>query len=101
LNRKLVSGHNEARKGIWNPRGFLPIGPITGETLGLLGFGNIARETGRRAQVFGLNIIAYDPFVDPSIAKGMNVELVGLNDLLQRSDYVSCHLPLNPKTRHS
>ena len=101
LNRKLIPGHNEARKGIWNPRGFLPIGPITGETLGLLGFGNIARETGRRAQIFGLNVIAYDPFVDPAIAKSMNMELVGLNDLLQRSDYVSCHLPLNPKTRHS
>ncbi|HEX5415226.1 MAG TPA: C-terminal binding protein [Chloroflexota bacterium] len=101
LNRKLVVSHNEVRKGTWSPRGLLPIGPITGETLGLLGFGNIARETGRRAQVFGLNVIAYDPFVDPAIAKGMNIELVGLNELLKRSDYVSCHLPLNPKTRHS
>lgn len=101
LNRKLVIGHDEARKGHWNPRSLLPIGPITGETLGLLGFGNIARETGRRAQIFGLNVIAYDPFVDPTLARAMNAELVSLNDVLRRSDYVSCHLPLNPKTRHS
>jgi len=101
LNRKLVIGHNQARRGVWNPRGLLPIGPITGETFGLLGFGNIARETGRRAQVFGLQVIAYDPFVNPALAADLNVELVSLDDLLTRSDYVSCHLPLNPKTRHS
>lgn len=101
LNRKLDVAQAQVRAGVWNPRGLLPIGPLTGETLGLLGFGNIARETGRRAQVFRLNVIAYDPFVNPGIAREMNVELVSLDDLLQRADYISCHLPLNPKTRHS
>ncbi len=101
LNRKLVAAQAQVRAGVWNPRGMLPIGPLTGETLGLLGFGNIARETGRRAQIFNLNVIAYDPFVDPSIARALNVELVSLEDVLRRSDYVSCHLPLNPKTFHA
>jgi D-3-phosphoglycerate dehydrogenase len=101
LNRKLVIGHAEARAGRWSPRSLLPMGPLTGETLGLLGFGNIARETGRRAQIFNLKIIAYDPFVNPALASAMDVELVTLDDLLRRSDYVSCHLPLNPQTRHS
>lgn len=101
LNRKLVTARAQVRAGIWNPRGLLPIGPIAGETLGLLGFGNIARETGRRAQIFNLNVVAYDPFVDPSVARALNVELLGLDDVLRRSDYISCHLPLNPKTYHA
>lgn len=101
LNRKLVAAQAQVRAGVWNPRGMLPIGPLSGETLGLLGFGNIARETGRRAQVFNLNVIAYDPFVDPSIATALNVELTSFEEVLRRADYVSCHLPLNPKTFHA
>ncbi|MGH2460286.1 MAG: C-terminal binding protein, partial [Chloroflexota bacterium] len=101
LNRKLDVAQAQIRAGTWNPRGLLPIGPLTGETLGLLGFGNIARETGRRAQIFNLKVVAYDPFVDPAIARGLNVELLSLDEVLRRSDYVSCHLPLNPKTYHS
>lgn len=100
LNRKLTISQAQIRAGIWNPRGLLPIGPIAGETFGLLGFGNIARATGRRAQAFDLKVIAYDPYVDPALAQQWNVELVGLDDVLRRSDYVSCHLPLNPQTYH-
>lgn len=101
LNRKLDVAQAQVRAGTWSPRGLLPIGPLTGETLGLLGFGNIARETGRRAQIFNLKVVAYDPFVDPAVARELNVELLSLDEVLRRSDYVSCHLPLNPKTYHS
>ena len=101
LNRKLDVSQAQVRAGVWNPRGLLPIGPLTGETLGLLGFGNIARETGRRAQIFNLNVVASDPFVDPALARAINVELLSLDEVLKRSDYVSCHLPLNPHTYHS
>jgi len=100
LNRKLSEAQKRVRAGEWNPASLLPIGPITGETFGVLGFGNIARATARRAQAFDLNVIAYDPYVNPSIAKDMNVELVSLDELLRRADYVSCHLPLNAQTHH-
>lgn len=101
LNRKLIEGQQHALAGQWNPPGMLPIGPLTGETFGLLGFGNIARETGKRAKAFKLNVIAYDPYVDPALAKEHGVELTSLDDVLRRSDYVSCHIPLNPHTFHS
>jgi D-3-phosphoglycerate dehydrogenase len=101
LNRKLGISQAQVRAGTWNPRGLLPIGPIAGETFGLLGFGNIAREAGRRAQAFRMHVIAYDPFVNPAVAQELNVELVSLEEVLRRSDYVSCHLPLNPKTYHA
>jgi D-3-phosphoglycerate dehydrogenase len=100
LNRKLNEGHRHALAGGWNPRSLLPIGPLVGETFGLLGFGNIARETGRRAQAFDLKVIATDPFVNPAVAADLNVELTTMDDVLRRSDYVSCHIPLNPRTFH-
>ena len=100
LNRKLNEGQRHALAGNWNPRALLPIGPLVGETFGLLGFGNIARETGRRAQAFDLKVIASDPFVDPAMAAERNIELTTMEDVLRRSDYVSCHIPLNPRTFH-
>jgi len=100
LNRKLGEAQTRVRNGSWDPSSFLPIGPITGETFGLLGLGNIARATARRAQAFDLKVAAYDPYVDPAIANDMNVDLLSLDDLLGRADYLSCHLPLNAQTRH-
>ena len=76
------------------------MGAIDGQTLGLIGLGNIARATARKAKVFGLEVIAYDPFIEPWTAKEYRVELVSsLEELARRSDYVSVHLPLNPHTR--
>ena len=100
LNRKLNEGHRHARSGQWKPGSLLPMGPLVGETFGLLGLGNIARETGRRAQAFGLRVIAADPFVDPRVAVDLNIELTSMDDVLRRADYVSCHIPLNPRTFH-
>ena len=76
------------------------IGAIDGQTLGLIGLGNIARATARKAKVFGLEVISYDPYIEPWTAKEYRVELVSrLEELARRSDYVSVHLPLNPHTR--
>ncbi|MBC7316728.1 MAG: C-terminal binding protein, partial [Chloroflexi bacterium] len=76
-----------------------PMGPIHGETLGLVAFGNIARALARRAQALEMQVIAYDPYVAPSVFAEYQVEPVSLEELAARSDYVSCHLPLNEHTR--
>lgn len=101
LNRKLPQSQARVRSGQWDQRSYLPIGSVTGETWGAIGFGNIARLTARRAQAFDLKVIAHDPYVNPKLAEEMGVELVPLDELLARADYVSCHLPLNPRTYHS
>jgi D-3-phosphoglycerate dehydrogenase len=100
LNRRIVDADRHVRAGGWDRFSFQPIGTLYGETLGLLGFGNIARATGKRAQAFGLKVIAHDPYVDEKLAKEMDVELLPLDELLKRSDYVSCHLPHNRHTHH-
>jgi D-3-phosphoglycerate dehydrogenase len=76
-----------------------PMGPIHGQTLGLLAFGNIARSLARKAQTLSMEVVAYDPFVKPEVFTEARVEAVTLDALLTRSDYVSCHLPLTAQTR--
>jgi D-3-phosphoglycerate dehydrogenase len=68
--------------------------------LGLAGFGRIGRALARKAQAFGLEILAYDPYLPPSAAEEAQVELVDLDTLLARSDFISIHAPLTPETRH-
>ena len=101
--KKLTTVHNLVRKGEWRgrtPAPLLPMPPIHGQTLGLVAFGNIARATARKAHVFGLEIIAYDPYAQPWIAKEYGVKLVAsLDELARRSDFVSLHVPLNNETR--
>jgi D-3-phosphoglycerate dehydrogenase len=76
-----------------------PMGAIHDQTLGLVAFGAIARVTAKVAQAMDLRVIAYDPFVEPTVFEQAGVEAVGLHELAERSDYVSCHLPLTGATR--
>lgn len=101
--KKLTTLNNLVKAGKWGAetrQAILPMVPIDGQTLGLVAFGNIARATARKAKVFGLEVIAYDPYVPPWIAKEYRVELVPtLEELARRSDFVSMHTPLNNETR--
>lgn len=73
---------------------------LMGQTLGLFAFGNIARCTARRAAAFGLRVIAHDPYVSELNMSEAGVEPVGFTELLERSDYLSIHAPLNDETHH-
>ncbi len=75
---------------------------LEGRTLGLIGFGNSAKHTARRARGFGLNVIATRRHMaahDPEAA-ALGVEMTDLDSLLRRADYVSLHLPLGPGSYH-
>lgn len=76
-----------------------PMGPIHGETVGLIGFGAIARTFHRSVAALDMKVLAYDPFVSQELAASLNVELVSLDELLRRSDYVSIHVPLMAATK--
>lgn len=72
---------------------------LWGQTLGLISFGNVARAVARRAKIFGLHVIAYDPYVSELKMTGEGVEPVSFPELLERSDYLSVHPGLNEGTR--
>jgi len=72
---------------------------VTGRTLGQLGIGNIGAEVFRMARPFEMTFIAHDPYADPDVARELGVELVSLEDLFRRSDFLSVSVPLNDETR--
>ena len=71
---------------------------LAGATLGLVGLGEIGRRVAALARGVGMRVIAHDPYVEPSLRGGKSVELVGLDALLEQSDFVSLHLPGTPET---
>ena len=102
--RWLVPVAQHVKQGGWGQRGRgRPVGPIhriTGETLGLVGFGNIARAVARRAAGFDLKLLAYDPYVSNDVFERYGVRPAPLAQVLQDSDFISLHVPLLPSTRH-
>jgi D-3-phosphoglycerate dehydrogenase / 2-oxoglutarate reductase len=100
--RRLNVMERMARDGHWwDARPALASVPrLFGQTLGLISFGNVAKAVARRAQVFGLRVMAYDPYVSELVMTTAGVEPVSLEELLERSDIVSLHAPLNEETRH-
>jgi len=77
-----------------------PLRRLSGQTLGLIGFGNIARTLVPKAKAFGLRIIVYSPHVSDSLFKKLEVESVGLDQLLEESDFVSLHTALTSETKY-
>jgi D-3-phosphoglycerate dehydrogenase len=73
---------------------------LWGQTLGLISFGNVARAVARRAMPFGFHVIAHDPYVSELKMTAEGVEPVSYEELLERSDYISMHPPLNEETHH-
>jgi len=73
---------------------------LWGQTLGLLGFGNVATAVARRARAFGLRMVACDPYVSELKLTAEGVEPVPFQELLERSDYLSIHAPDNSETHH-
>lgn len=86
-------------KGNW-PRQALIGREMSGKTMGLVGFGSIAREVARRADALGMSVVASDPFVPADDPAWKHVGRMSLDDLLSVSDVVSLHIPLTPQTRH-
>jgi D-3-phosphoglycerate dehydrogenase / 2-oxoglutarate reductase len=68
------------------------------KTLGIVGFGRIGQLVAHRMQAFGMNVVAYDPYLQPAKAAQLGVELVELDDLLKRSDFITIHLPKTKET---
>jgi D-3-phosphoglycerate dehydrogenase len=96
--RKIAFYDRQVRGGQWAVPPGKPMYRLSGSTLGLIGFGNIARQVAVRAAAFGMNVVFADPFINQGQFKEPGT-MVELDDLLQQSDYISLHPPLTPNTR--
>jgi D-3-phosphoglycerate dehydrogenase / 2-oxoglutarate reductase len=87
------------KAGQWDRKSFSGI-ELFRKTLGIIGLGRIGGEVAKRAQAFGMRVLAYDPYLMPSRAKAMQVEAVALDELLAHSDYITVHMPLTDDTHY-
>jgi len=95
--RFISPAHSALKAGKW-ARSKYTGAELFEKTLGVVGFGRIGQLVAHRMQAFGMNVIAYDPYLQPAKAAQLGVELVELDDLLKRSDFITIHLPKTKET---
>ena len=100
LARKIPQAHASMVAGKFDRKSFEGT-ELCGKTLGIVGMGRIGGEVARRAIAFGMNVIAYDPYLVQSRARSLQVELADdLPYLLTRADFITVHMPLTPETKN-
>ena len=98
LARELPRADAGMKQGQWLKKELEGV-ELNGKTLGLIGFGRIGVEVGKRAAAFGMNVVAYDPLISEDEIKQRGAEPVSIQELYTWSDFISLHLPLNVQTR--
>ena len=100
LSKKIIPLAASVKEGKWDYTVSKPLYRVSGKTLGLVGFGRIPIMVAKKMSGFGVKILCYDPYVNENVPKEYGVTPVELDILLQNSDYISVHCPLNDQTRH-
>jgi D-3-phosphoglycerate dehydrogenase len=100
LSRRIPECQEMTRKGLWKAAELGPIRRLSEQTLGLVGFGRIAKNVARNAKCLGLQVVAYDPLVSKSEMDEADVEKADFKDLIRIADFISLHVPLTKETNH-
>ncbi len=95
--RQIAAADATLREHTWKRSSFSGT-EIFGKTVGIVGLGRIGQLVAARIEAFGTHVIAYDPYVAPARAAQLGIELLSLDDLLARADFISVHLPKTPET---
>jgi D-3-phosphoglycerate dehydrogenase / 2-oxoglutarate reductase len=99
LARKVTPANALVQSGRWEVPPLVPLRRLEGQTLGLVGFGNIPRALAPKAKAFGLRVVAHDPYLPADVFADAAVEDATFDALLAMSDFVSVHAPLTAATR--
>jgi D-3-phosphoglycerate dehydrogenase / 2-oxoglutarate reductase len=95
--RHTASANASLKAGEWKRSRYTGV-EVCGKTVGVVGLGRIGVLFAQRMAAFGTRLIAYDPYIQPARAAALGVRLVGLDELLRESDFISIHLPRTPET---
>jgi D-3-phosphoglycerate dehydrogenase len=98
LARHIPQAFDSLNAGKWDRKSFMGV-ELRGKTLGIVGFGRIGRAVAKRAQAFEMSVIAHDPFIPADYAQDLGVELVDLETLYARADFISLHSVITDETR--
>lgn len=100
IARNIPQAHGSVKAGQWDRKSYEGV-ELHGKTIGIIGMGRIGTEISRRAIAFGMRPIAFDPYLSPSRARSLQVELFeDLDDVLSRADFLTLHIPLTTETQH-
>jgi D-3-phosphoglycerate dehydrogenase len=97
-SRQIAAADATLREHTWKRSSFSGT-EIFGKTVGVVGLGRIGQLVAQRIAAFGTHIVAYDPYVSSARAAQLGIELLSLDDLLARADFISVHLPKTPETK--
>ena len=98
MAREIPRVDGTMKQGQWSKKDFEGV-ELNGKTLGIIGYGRIGIEVGKRVAAFGMNVVVYDPNVSEDELLHSDAEPVSIQDLFAWSDFISLHLPLNVQTR--
>jgi D-3-phosphoglycerate dehydrogenase / 2-oxoglutarate reductase len=96
--RQIPAADASLRAGQWKRSSFSGV-ELNGKTVGVVGLGKIGQLVAQRLEAFGVQLIAYDPYIVPARAAQLGIELVSLDELLQSADIITIHLPKTPETQ--
>jgi D-3-phosphoglycerate dehydrogenase len=100
LSRQMIPAIALAREDVWPVSKMPPLQRLRGQTCGLIGCGRIGSLLAGKVQALGMSVIIHDPYLSAPRAREMGTELVSLDALLARADFISLHAPLNDTTHH-
>jgi len=98
LSRNVPQATASLKAGKWEKKKFMGR-EVTGKTLGIVGIGRIGSIVADRAQGLRMKVIAYDPHMTREMVEKLGVEMVSMEELCQRSDYISVHVPMTKETK--
>jgi D-3-phosphoglycerate dehydrogenase len=99
LARRVCDADASLKKGEWDRKRFVGV-ELQKKTLGIIGFGRIGQRVAARARGFDMEVVAYDPFLDATVAEREKVTALSLEELLPRADFITLHTPLTEGTRN-
>lgn len=99
LARNVPAANYSIKRGEWKRSEHTGV-ELNNKMLGIIGIGRIGSEVARRARAMGMKTVGYDPYVTGDQAEKIGIEMVPFEDLLKKADFITLHLPLNPKTYH-
>jgi D-3-phosphoglycerate dehydrogenase len=98
LARNIPQAHASVVSGKWERKKFVGV-ELDGKTIGVIGLGKVGREVAKRCLALGMKVVGYDPILSSEVAMKMGVDLLSLDDVYRRSDFLTVHVPLTPETK--
>jgi D-3-phosphoglycerate dehydrogenase len=99
LARNVPAADASLKRSEWDRKRFLGR-ELNGLTMGVIGLGRIGQAVAYRARAFGMTVVAYDPFLDPAVARRLDIEMLPVDGVVERAEVLTLHVPLTDETRN-